>query len=376
MHTTIKMIGNQCIDPGEFYKYQSYYIQGFKELTQVDFNVSPFHSKLCASLIDYKIKGAVKLWRFLNSITGKKQVNHRQHVGRYIFDLGSNRIKVAIDVADGNPIRDRRTYNWSDIYFKANKWESLDYPEKVFPLVNGNGTLTKTKLDQIKFFRNSEKKNDLVFMTIIYNSTSEKLFYNNIEHHIRLFETLAKLDCKKYLKAIIPPKYPQKEMTKYLHRLDRAKVQWSNSWDGMSSLSFWNHLAEAQIVFLRPGKHACISWRMIDLLCMGACIVYDGSPHPNWPVPLIAGQNFVDCGCGLGIDESLPPIEQYDRIRQVIEKMLTDPQKMKFIRRNNRNYFDNHASPLNVATYILNTVKALNKGLQRSIALMPVGLTT
>lgn len=377
MQAKIEMVGDRCLHPGGFYKYQSYYIQGFKELERISFNVSPLHSKFCASLIDFKVRGAEKLWRVLNAIPpNKKQFNGCDHVGRYIFDFGSKPIKVAIDVADGKAIRDKQTYKWSNIYFKANKWNRLNYPEKVLPLVNGNGSLTKTKLAQIKSFRNRKKEIDLIFMTIIYPSSSKKLFYNNIEHHVRLFETLAKLKCRKKLKAIIPPKYPPKAMTKYLNRLDQAGVQWSNSWDGLSSMDFWDQLAQANIVFLRPGKHACISWRMIDLLCMGACVVYDAMPHPNWPVPLVSGQNFVDCDCGLGEDESLPPIEKYRCINQTIEKLLSDPHKMLSIRRNNRAYFDRYANPLNVAEYILNTVKAYSNRRQESLAFIPVSQTS
>ncbi len=372
MYTKIEMIGDRCLHPGGFYKYQSYYIQGFKELEQIDFNVSPLHSKFCASLIDCKVKGAEKLWRLFNSIPKNKPFKSCDHVGRYIFDFGSQRVKVAIDVADGKAIRDRSTYNWSDIYFKTNKWRKLDYPENVLPLVNGNGSLTKSKLNQIKFFRNRKKEIDLNFMTIVYASSSKQLFYNNIEHHVRLFETLAQLDCSKILKAIIPTKYPHKTMTSYLRRLDRANVEWSHSWDGLSSVDFWDHLAKARIVFLRPGKHACISWRMIDLLCMGACVVYDAMPHPNWPVPLVSGKNFIDCECGLGPDESLPPIENYAAIKQVIEKLLADPRQRALIRRNNLKYFDQHASPFNVANYIVNTVRDHSERRQKAVKRLPL----
>jgi hypothetical protein len=372
MITKIQLIGNQCINPRGFYKYQSYYIQGLKEIDKVNFSIVPIYSRLFASLATNQIKGAPRLWRFCNTLARNQCSIESNHVGRYIFDLGSDTIKVGIDVADGKAIRDMQAYEWSDIYFKANKWERLKYPGKVFPIINGNGVLNESKINQIKQFRNRKKEIDLIFMTVIYASTSTKRFFTNIEHHVRLFETLAKLDCNKILKAIIPKQYSTQMIGNYLKRLDRAGVPWSHTWDGMSSLDFWDHLAKARLVFLRPGKHACISWRMIDLLCMGACVVYDLKPHPNWPIPLVSGKNYMECGCGLDMEENLPSHDRYNRIVRVIEQSLKDKNKMETIRRNNRCYFDRYATPKSIASYILETVKTYHTDSRQLTEFIPV----
>lgn len=374
MIARIRLIGNQSMHPGSFCKYQSYYVKGFRSIEGVDFDITPFHSRLCASLYDSQIKGAHRLWSFCNNISLKNRSIEADHVGRYVCDMRSKQVKIAIDSADGRAIRDKEAFQWCDIYFKANKWEGVDYPAKVLPIVNGNGNLDNVKLNRIKDLRNQEKKIDLNFMAIVYASSNRDLFFNNIEHHIRLFEALAKLECKKFLKAIIPKQYPIEMMGEYLNRLDRAGVPWSYSWDGMSSEQFWRHLAEAKVVFQRPGKHACISWRMIELLCMGACIAYDLALFPNWPVPLIADRNYIDCGCGLGRDNSLPPIERYNAIIGSIEKLLADDRKMETMREYNRHYFDHHANPQSVANYILNTVRRYDKNPQPSTEFVPMEL--
>ena len=366
MITKIRLIGNQCVNPGEFYKYQRYYIQGIKEINEINFSIVPMFSKFFASLSANKIKGANRLWHLCNSVSRKRQSIESNHVGRYVFNLGADTVKVAIDAADGSEVRDLQAYEWCDIYFKANKWEHLKYPKKVLPIINGNGFLTEQKINQLRQYRSRKKELDLIFMTVIYASSSIQQFYTNIEHHIRLFEAIAKLDCRKFLKAVIPKQYTTQMIGKYLERLDRAGVPWSNSWDGMSTQDFWDHLAKAKLVFLRPGKHGCISWRMIDLLGMGSCIVYDANPHPNWPVPLANDQNFLSCDCGLSRNEKLPSLDHYSKINQVIEALLNDHARMEAIRRNNRNYFDQYVTPVSIANYILETVKEYHINARRS----------
>jgi hypothetical protein len=367
MITKIRLIGNQCVNPGEFYKYQRYYIQGIKKINEINFSIVPKFSKFFASLSANQIKGVNRLWYLCNSVSKKHKSIESNHVGRYIFYLDTDTVKVAIDVADGREIRDLQAYEWCDIYFKANKWDHLKYPEKVLPIVNGNGFLTKQKITQLKQYRNREKELDLIFMTVIYASSSSQHFYTNIEHHVRLFEVLAKLNCRKFLKAIIPRQYTTQMIGKYLDRLDRVGVPWSYSWDGMSTQDFWDHLAKAELVFLRPGKHGCISWRMIDLLGMGSCVIYDANPHPVWPVPLANDKNFVSCDCGLSLNEQLPSHDHYIKINQIIEALLNDRRKREAIRRNNRNYFDQYATPSGIAKYIFKTVKNYHINAQQSV---------
>jgi hypothetical protein len=371
MVNSVQLLGDKCSDPKGFYKYQSYYIQGFKQITQIDFDIRPIYSKLCAVLDEGRIKGAHRVWELCNTLLNKSLTVESNHVGRYLFTIEGRRIKVAIDVSDGREIRDWQAYGWCHIYFKANKWTTLSYPPKVCPVVNGNGLLNHSKINHLKQLRSRTKEVDIIFMTVIYASSDKQYFYNNIEHHIRLFETLAKLNCSKILKAVIPQQYPMEEMKPYLDRLERIGVPWSYSWDGMPSHKFWDHLAKSRIVFLRPGKHGCISWRMIDLLSMGACVVYDGHPYPNWPVPLIAGRNFLECGCGLGMEESLPPMKAYDAMIPAIEHLLNCESKMTAIRKANADYFDRYANPVGVADYILQRVREVKTVENLSEKLIP-----
>lgn len=357
MTIKVRLSGDYCRKPGTFHEYQHYYTQGFRQIGGLDFNLEPALVKICFRLLDKKIRGAHRAWSIHNWLFSRHRAIEADHVGRYLFEVDAKPIRVALDAHDGWKIRDQQAYQWCDIYFKTNKWTNRSYPPNVYPLLNGNGLLNSRKITYLKHLRNREKEIDLIFITKIYASTRKEVFYNNIEHHVRLFEILASLDCSKILKAIIPPEYPYEKIRPYLDRLDRAGVPWSYSWEGMNSFEFWDHLAKSRIVFLRPGKHGCISWRMLDLLCMGACIVSDLSPYPNWPLPLVPELNFVHGGCGLGPDESLPPLECYNGIRYVIDRLLSDQARMNAIRGNNSDYFDRHGTPASVASYIIDTVK-------------------
>lgn len=348
-----------CRNPMALYNYQRYYMEGFKAIDGVNFDISPFSSKPFAKLVEWKVKGSSRMWKgfasVTNAISTEKRSIESDHVGRYIINIGGKLVKVAIDSADGRNIRDPRAFDWADFYFKANKWPSVDYPAKVHAIVNGNGLLDSRKIDFLKTLRNQEAKIDLIFISRVWSSPEGSGFFNGIEHQIRLFETLASLDCSKKLMAIIPPQYSPKMMDKFLVRLDSAGVLWTYRMIPASTL--WTSLAEAKIVFLRAGMHLCIPWRMLDLLCMGLCIVYDRAPYPQWPVPLLPGKNYMDCDCGLGPEQSLPSNENYVRIKEVIESLLFDNPTIERIRKNNCEYFDASACPQEVARYIIDTVQ-------------------
>ena len=273
---------------------------------------------------------------------------HDAFVGQYVIKIPSQEkeVKIAIDAHDAHEIRSKSILDWSDIYFKSNKWESVIYPEKVLPIINGNGFISLLKIKILKFLRKRKKKKfDIVFISRVYG----------IENTIRLFEEISIINCKKYLLAIFTKfEKSQPETKDYQLRLDKAGVPWT--FITMYQGKLWNYMASSRILVLRAGKHRCIPWRMLDQLCMGACFVYDNNPYPKWPQPLLPNINYVNLGIKRGID-NLAPIEEYREIPGIIEDLLKNNELQQQIRQNNAKYFDEYASPIKVGEYIIEEIK-------------------
>ena len=342
---------------------QNYFLMGFKALGDVKFELSPFGVRLFHLMKRLHIKGAMHLWQFSNNWLIRSGYRNGDRVGRYLITDGDVSIKVAIDAWDEGYIVDERSLKWADIYFKNNKWPTLDYPDKVFPLIHGNGRLNNEKLLYLKGLRDHPKENDLAYLSIMWSRPNNS--YNNfhaiLEHHTRTFETLASINCRSKLLAVIPQTYSEKDILPYLRRLDKSGVPWQRDWGAINSKVLFDELAKAEVVHLRPGNALCISWRMIDLMCMGACVAYDGQPYPNWPQPLESGAHYIDCGCRLGADFSTPVEETYTHMRKVLENLLESRDQMARIRANNISYFDRYAAPDKAAAYLLKTVRAFSK---------------
>jgi hypothetical protein len=244
-------------------------------------------------------------------------------VGQYIlFNSTGIKIKFAIDSHDSRFIQSPEILNLSDIYFKSNFGRDIKYPDKVKPIVNGNGLLHPKDIEFLKTLRNSEKKFDFTFISRIWGGR---------EHNIRLFEHLAKIDCKKMLLAIFPSKQNDMETNQFKARLDKAMVPWT--YKEISKYELWNYLAQSRLVIIRAGKHLCIPWRMCDLLCMGASIVTDSVPYINWPVPLQLLKNFISLGINRPPNGSPAHIEEYHKINYIMEQILEQESLQQEIRK-------------------------------------------
>lgn len=345
MHYQVALQGDSS--RGYLY-YQKYYLEGFRQLESVRLKqASQFSTKL------RKLNKLVPWYvRSTRSVAN--------HVGRYQIRSSATGlpVKVAIDAGDHRNVRETDAYQWSDIYFKTNYWPSIDYASKVKPLLNGNGTLDQQKLAYIKSLRDRPATHDLIYWTKIwepgaYSPKWEARAHALIEHQIQLFEALARLECKKNLLVIFTHRLKYANIEDCIKRLEAAGVPWQWGWGNISSQALWDNLASAQVVLLRPGNHLCVSWRMIDLLCMGACIVYDGAPYPQWYRPLESDIHYVDGGCRLGPDYSLPTPESYPKLISNLESLLRDQGRITRIKKNAGDYFDDYATPRAVAAHVL-----------------------
>jgi hypothetical protein len=264
--------------------------------------------------------------------------NGEAFVGRY----ASGGVRFAIDGHDRREIRDPEALEWSDVYFKANRWPGDAYDEKVAPIVNGNGLLDRGKIEHLRSLRTAPKEVDVAYVSNVWGGR---------EHSLRVFERLAGLDCSKDLLAIFPEGFPAEEDAANMERLRARGIPVTQ--DPVPPRELWRRLARARLVPFRAGKHLCWSWRTIDLLAMGACIVFDALPPPRWPVPVEAGVHVADCGIARPEDTEAAPEAEYDKVGATVERLLAAPDEQRALREGAARYFDEHAAPARVADYVL-----------------------
>ena len=278
--------------------------------------------------------------------------SHFNGIGQYAFLLkNGGRVRVAIDADDHPSIQNQKILDWADVYFKTNLWPDLKYPEKVHPIVTGNSMVNMDSVVYLKSLRKLPKLYDFIFVSRIYAGPGA-----NVEHNIRLFEELAKIPCRSKIRAIFlgfPKDDP--EMHKYWKRLEAAGVE--ASMDHFSFNELMTMSAQSRLCVIRAGIHSCITWRLINMLCIGAAIVLDANPFSSWPEPLREGENFLSLGLRITPECGPAPKEDYDSIVWKMEKFLNDRTILQKIGENNARYFDEYAHPFKVAQYVLEKVK-------------------
>ena len=259
-------------------------------------------------------------------------------VGRYVCDG----VRFAIDGHDRREVKDPEALEWADVYFKANRWPGDAYDPKVLPVVNGNGLLDRGKIAHLRALRRAPKEVDVAYVSNVWGGR---------EHSLRVFERLAGLDCSKDLLAIFPEGFPPEEDAENMERLRAAGVPVTR--DPLAPRELWRRLARARLVPMRAGKHLCWSWRTIDLLAMGACIVFDALPPPRWPVPIEPGVHVADCGIARPEDTEAADEAEYEKVPAAVARLLAAPEEQRALREAAARYFDECAAPAAVARYVL-----------------------
>lgn len=266
-----------------------------------------------------------------------------QFVGAYRWNSrNGSSVSFAIDAHDVKEVVSPTLLDSCDIYFKANKWRGQHYPEKVLPIVNGNGFLRERHLCQLKKLRETRKDNDLLFISRIWGG---------VEHNVRLFETLVSLPCTKRLIAIlVKGAASDQETAEAKKRLTAVGVTCTS--ELLTTKELWRATASSRVVMLRAGKHMCIPWRMIDLLCMGTCIATDADFEPEWPEPLLPGVHYWSGGIPRPGDTSSAQLQNYAEFREKIADLLKREEAMVRMRKAAAEYFDRYAAPSKVGEYI------------------------
>jgi hypothetical protein len=319
--------------PNTSIAYQRYYLLGLDELARVSVRGLPALAR-AAPGVDLKIRLAYRLAR------GPEEA----YVGRYEARLdGRGRtVRFAVDAHDGRAVFDEEALAWSEVYFKANCWPGDDHDSRVRPVVNGNGLLDRGKLEHLRRLRDAPKEVDVAYVSNVWGGR---------EHSLRVFERLAALDCEKDLLAVFPRGFPPEEDEANMARLRAAGIPVTR--EPVPPPELWRRLARARVVPLRAGKHMCFSWRTLDLLALGACILFDAVPPPRWPVPLEPGVHVADCGIARPQDTEAAADGEYDKVAPAVEALLADPPRAAELRRAAAAYFDEHAAPGPVARYVL-----------------------
>jgi len=322
-------------DAGWAVAYQRYYLLGFEDVASVRVEGAPLPVRLAPGVTN-KIRVAYRLARESGS----------GHVGRYV----AGKVRFAIDAHDGCDVFDPEVLDWADIYFKANRWPGDSYDPKVVSIVNGNGLLDRRHIARLRALRDEPKTVDVAYISNVWGGR---------EHSLRVFERLSTLDCKKDLLAILPEGFPAEEDEANEARLQAAAVPVTRQ--PLAPRELWQRLAQARLVPLRAGKHLCYSWRTIDLLAMGACIVFDAMPPPRWPVPLEPGVHVADCGIPRPENTDATAEHEYDRVTLEIERLLGSARDQQVLREAGARYFDEHAEPGAVARYALETISIMSE---------------
>jgi hypothetical protein len=307
--------------------YQKYYLLGFEEVARLRVRGLPPVASVRAKVsLAYRFgRGRAEAW-----------------VGRYVSDG----VRFAIDAHDRREVKDPDALEWADVYFKANRWPDDPYDPKVLPIVNGNGLLDRGKIARLRSLREAPKEVDVAYVSNVWGGR---------EHSLRVFGRLAELDCSKDLLAIFPEGFPPEEDAENMERLRARGIAVTR--DPVPPRELWRRLARARLVPMRAGKHLCWSWRTIDLLAMGACIVFDALPPPRWPVPVEPGVHVADCGIARPDDTEAAPEAEYDKVPTTIEALLARPEEQQRLRAAAARYFDEHAAPGKVAQYVLQAAR-------------------
>jgi hypothetical protein len=352
IHVTLEPTSGDS--PSTWHKYQRYYVMGLRTLPDVQFRHGGLVDQALDGVYERGWRGASFGWRMAARWNRDRRSVTATHVGRYTvrFPDRAKPLRVAIDAHDMREIRDPLAYDWSDLYFKVSRWPRLSYGPKVRPLICGNGALTNERIARLRGMRDHERSLDLVLIAKLWPSKpTVPTYWNPVEHLVRVFETLATLKIRSHLCALVAPlttgdPFP----AHFLKRLTDVGVTVKSD---VSAAELWNATAASQLAFQRPGKHLCVSWRMIDHLAMGACTICDRAPFPEWPVPLRVGHELLDCECGIGEDESLPEKAEYERIASTVMDVLADPERIEACRLASADYFDRHVAPSQIARYLL-----------------------
>jgi hypothetical protein len=353
-------------------RYQRYYLESLsKILSKYSVTIETIHLSRYPSFIR-----ALKYIRYSRIITSKhfkiKIFSHimdniankydnkilipsklyERNTGQYTFYYENKQeINICIDSRDSYNIKSPELVKWSEIFFKSNYSPIKDYDSCVVPIVNGNPYILK-HIDELRAMREAPKLYDICCFIRIWGGSDG---IEGIEHNIKLVESISKVSCRKFVCAYLVTG----DIPILARRLDAQGIPWVTR--SMPLKKLWKICSQSSLNIIRLGMLDCIPWRMMDLLAMGACPVFDRSPLTIWPSPLIENQHYLQLGATVNPVTHVAEEASYSEIPDRIIDMINNTELINNISRNTGEYFDKHASPEAVGNYIINYVDTYMK---------------
>ena len=256
-------------------------------------------------------------------VVSRGKVRPVEPAGVYeIEGQGGERFDIAIDPSDPGAITPELAARVK-VYFKSNYWPAREYPANVIPLPNMN-PLVGREMDYFRGLRATPKTTDLFAFFRVWGGSDE---VEGVEHNLALIEALAKVQCRKFLKAYLVAG----DIATIGKRLTSQGIEWTTQ--PMAQKELWARAAAARMNLVRLGMNECSPWRMIDILAMGGCPVIDYGPQTRWPEPLVEGKHFLTLKAAPG----------GDGMKDVPARMqgwLDQDGLLEAIGRNTADYFD------------------------------------
>ncbi|HLD25482.1 MAG TPA: hypothetical protein VJC05_00370 [Candidatus Andersenbacteria bacterium] len=280
------------------------------------------------------IKQFFQLWRG-GEIKLRPLLAKRNPYASFYFEVNGR--PCLIDVHDKKELQfDAVDYF---LYFKANFSSTAQYPPNVRRCWNG------TTLKRANVPPQHAPDFDLIFISSITGGR---------HHKIALYEVLAALPLKKKLVIKMWGPDDVRQWGDYLTKRGIEVI--TGTWPYTTWLEWQKR---GRWCVLTRGKHDCLSFKMIDYMSIGAAVVADYTPTSEWPVPVKAGENFLDLQLPAFAGDEMANID-FDRLRELYAERvqaalpsLRDDALRARIGQANLNYFKSHIADGAAARYVM-----------------------
>lgn len=264
-------------------------------------------------------------------------------VGEYLFWLDALcSAKVCIDTHDSGAINSPSLLDGCDLYLKTNYWAGQRYDPRVRPFYNCNPVILP-HIEKLKALRECPPVFDLCFYVRVWGGPSG---IEGVEHSIRLLEAMAKVRAKKFLLAELVIGDTEAQA----RRLRLSGIPTITARFGLKQL--WDVTARSKLNISRLGNHHCMSWRMTDLLALGACTVLDQHPKTLWPARLVPNQHYYSLNATTSNEDPVASDSHYAMIPEMVQELLGQPNLHEDMKRESAQYFDRYLHPIRIGAQI------------------------
>jgi hypothetical protein len=271
-------------------------------------------------------------------------------VGQYLFRLTDGSVlNVCVDAEDSGSVASPALLDWCSLYFKTNYWPSFNYDPKVAPLCNGNPLLLG-RISKLRALRSVPSSYDVCFVVRLRGGSYDE---EKLEHNIRFLEALARTPCSKYLLGyLVAGDIPAQERRLAAQGIPTTRVS-------MPLKQLWDVSSRSRLNILRLGMHACVPWRMMDMLAIGAAPLLDQLPFTLWPHPLEEEKHFFSLGAITPSSRAVAEDAFYRDVPEMVMSLLTTSERIDAMRGTTAGYFDEHVSPNAVGAHMCGAVMHL-----------------